>query len=74
MSMVVTPPVSAKAFCPVFFKCHCCAASGSKRSLIEKTPQNTRTLVTLPAPTVPKPLTTLQVWAGPVGCASTVTA
>ncbi len=71
--MPVTPPESAKAFWPVFFKCHCWVASGSGRLLILNLKQVTLTFVTLPAPTVPEPLETVQVWLGFVGWVRTLT-
>src|SRR6266850_2729212 len=64
MSMPVTPPTSAKAVCPVFFRCHCCVASGSATVPIEKllTLHATLTFVIFDAATVPLPFVTLQAW------------
>ncbi len=41
------------------------------KALVE---QVTATLVTFALPTVPEPFVTEQVWLGPVGCVSTLTA
>src|SRR5215831_8141274 len=71
MSVPAVPATSANAFCPVFFRCHCWATSGSASVASEKPRvQLTATLLTS-ALELPLPFAIVQLC--PVGGAKTLT-